>query len=97
MNNNRLAWGCAALLGLLWIGTATAQQQPDPAAKPPEKSSRAARDPNEMVCVKEEVLGSRLQTRKVCHTRAQWAELRQADRQNIERVQTGSCQPQAGC
>ncbi|PVX28118.1 hypothetical protein DD559_01115 [Sphingomonas pokkalii] len=78
------------------MGVAAAQQ-PDTATKKPETSTRGARDPNEMVCVKEEVLGSRLQKRKVCHTRAQWAELRQSDRQNIERVQTGSCQPNGGC
>ncbi len=56
-----------------------------------------ARDLNEVVCKKEEVLGSRLQTRKVCRTRAEWAEQRLIDRQNVERSQTSACQRQAGC
>ena len=67
--------------------SATAQEDP----------KRKARDPNEVVCKKEEVLGSRLQTRKVCMTRAEWAEQRQLDRQNVERSQTNTCQRQAGC
>ena len=60
-------------------------------------AKRKTRDPNEVVCKKEDVLGSRLQTRKVCMTRAEWAEQRQLDRQNVERSQTNTCQRQAGC
>ncbi len=62
-----------------------------------EDGKRKGRDLNEVVCKKEEVLGSRLQSRKVCMTRAQWAEQRQLDRQNVERSQTNTCQRQAGC
>lgn len=62
-----------------------------------EDSKRKAPDPNEVICKKEDVLGSRLQSRKVCRTRAEWAEQRQIDRHNVERSQTGSCQRQAGC
>jgi hypothetical protein len=45
-------------------------------------------DPNEIVCQKQEVTGSRLTVKKVCKTRAQWADLLLQDRQEIERVQT---------
>lgn len=62
-----------------------------------EGSKRKARDPNEVVCKKESVLGSNLQTRKVCMTRSQWADQRMIDRQNVERSQTNTCQRQAGC
>ncbi|TGX52736.1 hypothetical protein E5A73_13920 [Sphingomonas gei] len=62
-----------------------------------EGSKRKGRDLNEVVCKKEDVLGSRLQSRKVCMTRAEWAEQRQLDRQNVERSQTNTCQRQAGC
>ena len=79
------AIAAASLLSLV-ATSATAQQ-----AKP------KTRDMNEVVCKKEDVLGSRLQTRKVCMTRAEWAEQRQLDRQNVERSQTSSCQRQAGC
>jgi invasion protein IalB len=65
-----------------------AQTTQAPTSQPPKK----ALDPNEVVCEKQEVLGSRLATQKICHTRAEWAELRRNDRQEIERVQV-----QRGC
>ena len=51
------------------------------------------RDPNQVVCEKQEVLGSRLGTRKVCMTRSEWAERRRLDRIDIDKAQTqrGSC------
>ena len=55
----------------------------EPAAKPPEQPSNA----NEIVCEKQEVIGSRLGAKKVCMTRAQWAERRLEDRQDLEKVQ----------
>jgi hypothetical protein len=61
-------------------GVASAQEAASPA---PVKKA----DPNEVVCEKQEVLGSRLATTKVCHTRAEWADLRHQDRQEIDRVQ----------
>jgi len=56
-------------------------------------NAKKARDPNEVVCEKQEVLGSRLGGKKVCKTRAEWAEQRRLDRLDVERVQTqrGSC------
>lgn len=60
---------------------------PDPAAPAPQKPT-ASNDPNQQViCEKQEVLGSRLATRRVCKTRAQWADDRLQDRQEIEKVQ----------
>jgi hypothetical protein len=44
-------------------------------------------DPNEVVCQKQEVVGSRLAVRRICKTRAEWADLQIQDRQEIERVQ----------
>ena len=43
---------------------------------------------NEVICEKQEVLGSRLSSRRVCHTRAEWADLKLQDRQELERAQT---------
>ena len=45
-------------------------------------------DPNEVVCEKQEVIGSRLATKRVCMTRSQWADQKGQDRQEIDRVQT---------
>lgn len=50
--------------------------------------SGKTKDPNEIVCEKQEVIGSRLATKKVCMTRAQWADAKAQDRQAIEQAQT---------
>lgn len=62
----------------------------------PESAKKKA-DPNEVVCERQQVLGSRLAVRKVCMTRSQWAEQRQANRDLVEKAQLGSCVRQAGC
>lgn len=62
-----------------------AQQAPQAQSAVPAKKSF---DPNEMVCEKQAIPGSRLAVARVCHTRAEWADLRSQDRQEIERVQT---------
>lgn len=59
--------------------------------------ARKKNDPNEVVCQKEEVLGSRLAVRRVCKTRSEWAAQRQNDRAMVQQTQVGSCQRQAGC
>ena len=43
---------------------------------------------NEVICQKQEVTGSRLTKKRICKTRAQWADQQLQDRQEIERVQT---------
>ena len=45
-------------------------------------------DLNEIVCEKQKIPGSRLASAKVCHSRAEWAALRQQDRTDLERAQT---------
>ena len=50
--------------------------------------AKVAQDPNEIVCETVPVIGSRLQTDRVCMSRAKWAERRRLDRQEVERVQT---------
>lgn len=49
-------------------------------------------DQTEMVCERVEVMGTRLASNRVCMTRAEWAQRRRADREEVERVQT-----QRGC
>ncbi len=44
-------------------------------------------DPNQIVCVNQTEIGSRLNRRRVCRTRAEWAEHQREYRQNIERAQ----------
>lgn len=58
------------------------------------KGKRPKSDPNEVVCRKEEVLGSRLQSRKICMTRSEWAEATRQQRADVERrqVQRGTAE-----
>lgn len=83
MNSKLAAATIAAAMTLTGILPASAQSTEAPAAKAPK-----ARNMDEVVCEKTEVIGSRLATKKVCMTRAQWAERRRADQQEIERAQT---------
>lgn len=62
-----------------------------------DSKARKVPDPNEVVCVSEPELGSRLVRRRQCMTRAQWAERRANDRQVVERAQVQTCARQAGC
>jgi hypothetical protein len=57
-----------------------------------DASQSNKKDPNEIVCERQEETGSRLSSTRVCKTRAQWAEDRRVTRQEIEQVQT-----QRGC
>lgn len=55
--------------------------------------STPATDPNEKICQNVTQIGSRLTKRRVCATRAEWAERRLQDRQDAEHIQrsiTGS-------
>ncbi|MET0307790.1 MAG: hypothetical protein ABW023_03695 [Sphingomonas sp.] len=79
---------CTVAVALSGFTPISAQEKPKKNGTP---------DPNEVICRKEPVIGSRLQTTKTCMTRAQWAEQRMLDRQNIERAQVSSCQKQGGC
>ena len=49
---------------------------------------RVGGDPNEVVCVRERELGSRLAIRRVCRTRAEWDEYNRQLRQVVEKVQS---------
>jgi hypothetical protein len=71
-------FGAVASLGM--GSTALAQTVPEAV----KKSS----DLNKVVCEKVEILGSRLASKKVCMTRYEWAERRQADRHEVEKAQT---------
>ncbi|HEY0629849.1 MAG TPA: hypothetical protein VGD23_11035 [Sphingomicrobium sp.] len=46
------------------------------------------KDSERVICEKQEVVGSRLATRRVCMTAAQWRLVRQEDRMGLDRLQT---------
>jgi invasion protein IalB len=89
-----LVFVSAAVLMMAPVASAPAFAQSAPAA-PQAKSTP---DPSEVVCEKEEEIGSRIASHKICKTRAQWAEDRRASRQDIEKIQMQrGCKDGAGC
>ena len=55
-----------------------------------------AKDPNRIVCEKQEELGSRLGSKRVCMTAAEWQQKRLNERQMIDRSQTLQKGPNGG-
>ena len=53
-----------------------------------QPSSRPGEDPNEQICERQTILGTRVTTRRVCGTRAEWDEKRRLDKDAIDRAQT---------
>jgi len=71
-----------ALAGLL-MSISTAGQAQTQAVQAPTSTY----DPNERVCESIPVIGSRLAKKKVCATRAEWAEKKRLDRQAVDQIQ----------
>ena len=75
----------AAILGALLVSGAVAMAQ-TPADAPTTKRG-PSNDPNEVICINQAEIGSRVSRRRVCRTRAQWEEVNAQTRQVVERVQ----------
>ena len=73
-----------ALAGFALVATAALAQAPS--SERVRVSS--GQDPNEMICVSERLPDSVFMKRRVCRTRAEWAEHRAQMRQVVEKVQT---------
>jgi hypothetical protein len=58
------------------------------AASAADEKKKDTKDPNRIICEKQEALGSRLQAKRVCMTAEQWAQKRREDRQMVDRAQT---------
>ena len=67
-----------------------------PAAAPAEEKKPPAKDPNRIICEKQEVLGSRLATKRICMTAAEWEIRRREDREAIDKAQTNRRGPDGG-
>lgn len=63
-------------------------QAPAAASAQTQATAKPKEDPNEKICVKEEVTGSRLGAKRICMTRAEWADRKLQDQQELTRVQT---------
>jgi invasion protein IalB len=72
----------AAIMVTPSLAQASGSASNQPAAEKPTAGS-----PNEVVCQKLEVTGTRLAQKRVCKTRAQWADQKLQDRMEVEKVQ----------
>lgn len=67
-----------------------------PAAAAADDKKGENKDPNRLVCEKQAVAGSRLATRRVCMTAAEWEMRKLEDRQAIEKGQMQAKGPSGG-
>jgi hypothetical protein len=84
---------------LLVAATAAwAQDQAKPAGKPEaspasrEATSSAKGDPDAVVCISHQKMGSRIPGKKECHTRRVWDQMTDDARQTLERLQRTTMQ-----
>ncbi|HTK58704.1 MAG TPA: hypothetical protein VL336_06950 [Sphingomicrobium sp.] len=77
----RVAIGIIAALALI------------PAAAWADDKKAEAKDPNRIICEKQGVVGSRLATKRVCMTAAEWEIRRREDREAIEKAQVNTRGP----
>jgi len=78
----------ATVLGMSTPSFAQSQAPSSAQVEAPASSSAPALDPNEKICQSQEVTGSRLGKKRVCKTRAEWADFQLQERQTVEKVQT---------
>ena len=80
---------CASVAAALLAATAAPALAQSTATSANQAPANAApvNNPNEIVCEKQETTGSRIGARRVCMSRAEWADRKLQDRQELERVQ----------
>jgi len=64
-----------------------------PAVAAADEKKPDSKDPNRMICEKQPVLGSRLQSKRVCMTAAEWEVKRREERMAIDKSQTQAYRP----
>lgn len=66
-------------------------------AQPPNSAIvAAAGDPTQTICEKIEEIGTRLSSKRVCMTRAEWIEQKRQNREEVERAQQTRCRGDKG-
>lgn len=80
---------CASFAAAMLAATAAPALSQSTTASANQAPANAApvNNPNEIVCEKQETTGSRIGARRVCMSRAEWADRKLQDRQELERVQ----------
>ena len=77
----------ATLVGMSTPSFAQSQASTPAQGQAPVTNNAPNLDPNEKVCQTQEVTGSRLGHKRVCKTRAEWADFQLQERQQVEKVQ----------
>ena len=77
--------------GLVFSFAGDSARDPGVARPANSEQAKAAGDPTQTICEKVEQIGTRLSAKRVCMTRAEWAEQRHRDRQEVEKAQRTSC------
>jgi hypothetical protein len=52
-----------------------------------ERDKSKTSDPNRVICRTEQVIGSRLQSKRTCMTAIQWTQVEREQRETVDRVQ----------
>lgn len=64
-----------------------------PAIAAAEDKKSETKDPNRIICEKQEVVGSRLATKRICMTAAEWEDRKREDREAVEKGQRSAKGP----
>lgn len=86
-------WFAVFLITAIAVPPCFAQAPAAPSQASPPATNGPKGGSNEMICQKIEVIGSRLGYKKVCMTRAQWADQQLQDRQATEKTQIQRTMP----
>ena len=79
----------AGAVALLTVTAASAQVASTGNGRVAADIGKGSKDPNRVVCVTEEVTGSRLGTVKTCHTNAEWTQYQREMRNTVDRMTAG--------
>lgn len=74
---------------LLTVSAATAQVASTGNDRATADIAKGAKDPDKVVCITDEVTGSRLGAIKTCHTNAEWAQYQRDLRNTVDRMSAG--------
>jgi hypothetical protein len=75
------------LIGASLVATAAVAQTSDGSSKGPTTRHGPSGAPTEVVCVRQQAIGSRLAARRVCRTRAEWEQHQSEFKQEVDRAQ----------
>ena len=73
------------LSALCWAGNASVAVAQSTDTAP--QTSRPKLDPNQRICEDVTQVGSRIATKRICATRAEWAEKRKQDKETVDDAQ----------